>query len=294
MEPRRTNRAGRAFWMAGTLLALILATPLCVRAQSSGEVVLPGDEATTQTWRAVRMRLNNSVSPLRELVQRSQREAQLKAAIDALERDLDLFERHARSLAIEEFASVQEVRGRIDKLLEHLAFDYANGQGAQFPTTLRLLDESVARLEDLAMQSDIRIGRRGLGRYSPMPMDWAQPRYPEPLIRSKTAVMTGRELCEAIRRRVQTMKRSPRDQIEQDGGLAARELGELARALILRQGDVDPIARPGFRNAALQMEVIAENQVDFHRRGDWTNYRRQLIALDDVLERALMYLDASP
>ena len=277
-----------AFFLMMSLLAVL---PAAVSAQSSGEVVLPGDEATTQTWRAVRMRLGTHTSPLRQLVRQSRHPEGLTAAVKSLEKDLDLFQSHARALAIEESAAIQTQRSRIEKLLDHLVYDYANGDGTQFGTTLGLLDESLARLEDLAIQADIRIGRRGWGRYAALPPDWAPPRYPESIIRPDIAVMDGREICEAIQVRLRAMKGAPRDRVEDDAEVYSREIGEFARALILRQGEVLPASRPGFRNTALQMDVIAENQVDLLRKGDWTNFRRQLIALDEALDKAFLYLN---
>ncbi|MCB2154592.1 hypothetical protein KQI84_06870 [bacterium] len=274
-----------------TALLFALLLPGLLAAQGGGEVVLPGDEATTQTWHAVRMGLTAEVSPLRSLVRQGQREAELAEAVDAIERDLDLFQRHAEALAIEESAAIKEVRDKVDKLLDNLVYDYANGYGSQFPTTLRLLEESMARLEDLAKRSDIRIGRRGLGRYASMPDDWQAPKYPEPIIQPQIAMMTGNEICRTIRERADIMRREPKDSLENEGAVAGREIGELARALILRQGDVPPISRRGFRNTALQMDVISENMVEFAQKNDWPNYRRQIIVLDEALERAFLYLE---
>jgi hypothetical protein len=54
---------------------------------------------------------------------------------------------------------------------------------------------------------------------------------------------------------------------------------------------VPETSRPGLRNAALRLEVVAEILVEHAAARDRLNYRRQVLSARDALERIGLYLD---
>lgn len=125
------------------------------------------------------------------------------------------------------------------------------------------------------------------------PSDWGDSGIAAPGLRTGMAAQDAAALIargEAALRRAASLSDAG---LRQEGRPMALELAEIARALVLRQAELREDARAGFRNAALRLEVIAENLGDFLGEKDMLAFRRQMIEASGALAHARLVLDAA-
>ncbi|MBX3729443.1 MAG: hypothetical protein KF858_09685 [Candidatus Sumerlaeia bacterium] len=252
--------------------------------------VLVADEATSTAWTAVRFQLASRVSTLRA-VTRTDDVPRLHETIGTLREDLTLFAGIAEIMTPrEDWGTMRTALGRTNRLIANLERDMVDGSQQELVTTLRFLEESLLRLEELALLADIA-NRGGAGPHAmALPPDWGPLRHGDEAFRTGLVLLNARDLAVELERRRAWLRQESMNRLHVEAPTVAREMAELARALVGRQGEMPDLMRPGFRNAAMRLEVIAENLHDFHREGDRTRFRRQLTALDESLAAVTEYL----
>lgn len=270
-------------------LATALSAPVHAQQQESPRV-LGVDRPTTTSWQATRLMLPSHVVELRRMVREGGDSETLEQVLERLQESLDEYDMNARALAVEEYDQITDARRRAEFLMTNLAQDFDIGSDIELLTTLRLLETSVNELEELAAQSDRRHGRQGAQEGGVFPADWGPPRHGSAVTRSGVALMTAEDLAATISLRREQLWQSSRTGLNLQDDPLIREIGEMARALAMRQGEFPPLMRQGVRNAALRTEVIADNLIDYLRAGDRANYRRQLALMRDSLRTVEGYL----
>jgi len=255
--------------------------------------VLVQDPTAISAWRGVREQLAARMAQLRSACERRDDGgvAAVARASQAMRADMEEFVDLAKRLAPEELAEIEDVRGRIDRLLENLAADRDGRNWVQATATLRILEDSVGRLEGLADESDRRVGRRASSELARVPPDWGDAKHPEPGVRVELVLMDARALRTAIAARRRDLAEQTRQRLRDEHLRVAGEVGEMARALVARQGEVPALSRPGFVHAALRIDVIADNLAACHAAGDRLAFRRQLMLLGDALDDISAYLN---
>lgn len=273
---------------------LFLAFALCLLASLTpaqrDPEVLVADEATSTAWTIVRFRLQTHTAGLRNAVRTNQYEA-FRTTIDGLREDLSLHGRIAAAVAPDnEWEDLRTTLERAGRLLENFERDASVGSPQELMHSARLLEETLVRIEDLSMQVDLR--NRGLpdARSMALPPDWGELRHPDESLRGTLVLMNAREITAETRRRWGWLNEQARTSLKPEAGIVSREISELGRALVLRQGELPDLMRPGFRNAALQVEVIGENLADYHEARDRHRFRQQTGQLDAALARLEEYL----
>lgn len=273
-----------------TLALVVACLGSLALASAQDPQVLVADEATSSAWTAVRFQIASRVTTLRA-VTRDDDVARLHATIGTLREDLALFARIAEVMTPrEDWGTMRTALGRAGRLIDNLERDMVAGSRQELVTTLRFLEESLVRLEELALLADIA-NRGGTGAHSmALPADWGPLRHGDEAFRTGLVLLNARDLVVELERRRAWLRQESMNRLHIEAPVVAREMAELARALVGRQGEVPDLMRPGFRHAAMRLEVVAENLHDFHREGDRTRFRRQLAALDESLAAVTEYL----
>lgn len=279
---------------AAVLLATVAAllVPMGAAAQGAGidaapmpedSTVIAMDLATTDTWTMGRRALQAAPDRLRVAMASASADDRTEEAIADAREALDNVVRVAPAMAPGQWPDIDRLAGRAHRLLDHVAGDYATGDARNLRTSLRLLVETLARIEELALLGDLEVGRRDTG-FAHFPADWTPHPRPEPLLRTTLAPRTASELVAMLQDRRVRLNRMGNREFERDGPAIASELGEIARALVMRQDELNPLSREGFRNAALRADVVSENLIDFLAQRDWANARRQVNVMGDCIQ----------
>ncbi|MDK2972050.1 MAG: hypothetical protein PWP23_1805 [Candidatus Sumerlaeota bacterium] len=272
------------------LLLLLLGASVPVAAQQDTEVLV-GDEPTSTAWTMIRFRLQTHTADLRSAIRTDEYEA-FRTTIDRLREDLALYGRIAGAIAPDdEWQEIKAALTRTERLLDNFERDVSVGTLMELSTSARLLEETLLRIEELSVLTDIHNTGLPDPRTMALPPDWGELRYGDESMRGTLTLMNAREIASETRRRWRWLREENRGSLKPDAGVVARELGELGRALVLRQGELPDLMRPGYRNAALQVEVVAENLADYHRAGDRHRFRQQVELLGEALGRVQEYLD---
>lgn len=243
---------------------------------------------STAPYREVRSRLQELPARLRLLLHEPGGEDFVIALLEQYDADMEAFRSLSASLALAEFPEIEEQAARLDSLLDVLARDYAARDERRYPTSLRLIEQSLARLEELAASAENRAVPQARATIHDAPGDWGEGRFGDPSLRGALAVQQGAELIDRGRALVRRVSTLGDPALRTEGEPAARELGEIARALVRRQAELEPSARPAFRNAALRLEVLAENMADFSRTREHSKYRRQSFEAARALDALLL------
>lgn len=252
-------------------------------------VLVPADP-TAEVWRAARLRLYERAAELREGLDLPMVQWDASAAIAATRADVATFRAYAVPLAPEQLATIDTTIGRLDAQLNTLADSLVQGSDRRrLESTMQQVESSLVRLDELALEGDLAAGRAAQWGYVLRPPDWGALRYPEGALADATARMNARELLGALADRQRTLGDANLRALD-DAEPMAREMGELARALVRRQGEVRSLSRAGFRNAALRLEVMSENVVEYSRARDRLNVRRQAREMRAVLQELAGYL----
>lgn len=257
------------------------------------EVLVQDDPAALSAWRGVREKLSVRLVDLRAACDQGGTAGDERASrsIADMRKDLLAFSDMAGRLAHEEKPEIDAVMSRANRLLDNLYVDRSEGTRAQVQATLRLLEDSIKRLEDLAMRSDQRLGRRPATEVAAIPADWQRGAVAEEGTAAGLSLLDARTLRSEIGARRADLSRDSHARLGDDQRRAAAEVGEMARALVARQGEVPALSRRGFVNCALRIEVIADNMVVRIDEADRPSFRRQLIALGEALEDLDGYID---
>lgn len=266
------------------------ALPTFAQSNTIGDEVLTADKVTTTTWQAVRLRLNSHVVHLRASVRVGGAGLELTKALENFQEDLSLYDQLAERLAHENAKEIEATRARLDRLLDLLAGDYDRGTDEQITSTLRLVEETVARIEELSLEADRLAGRRETAGFLSVPDDWGELTNPAPDLRIGLVLLNADELRHAIEDRRSTMQKTSWKRLTAEHERLGREVAEIGRALLKRQGEFPALSRPGFCHAAMRIEVIGDNLVDFAKDDNRLNYRRQLLSLEEALERVDSYI----
>lgn len=311
-------------WRARLLSVMMLALPLAVAAQDGGRVrgtaaavVTAQDAPTTPTLSAPvtglleeEGSLADAMAELRAAL-RSPEVEPLAAALDgvgelAWRRVEGAFDRGALNAEV-----MESQAAKIERLLDYAAQDAARGDGRSLANTLRLLDQTVAELEGMTPMT--RAPRRqSIGpaqgpaagneilirperRADLLPESWGGPIFPadEAFVQS-LGLLTARELAAEIQQRQVQQTRLTGKVPPPDAERRGREVGALGRALFARQGEAPLATRGDLRNAALRIEVVGDNLVDFARASDGANYRRQWLIVADAVRDAEDALSGRP
>ncbi len=243
-------------------------------------------EETATLWQRLRLRLVSNLSRIREICRDRTEEGadQLALESESMKANLEAFLDLVTSLAPNEVDDLAALSDRADLLLDNLQRDYAQGTETEVAATLRLLEQALGRAEELAARSDRELGRSAIPGFVQPPPDWQSSEHEEPAMRIGLVLMDAKQLADGIEGRREELRDSTRARLGDGDALVAREVGEMARALVERQGELPSASRPGFVAAALRLEVIAENLGDLHTEGDRLRFRRQLIELQEAVE----------
>ncbi len=275
-------------------IAVFLTIPVLIPAQEEspprGQDVLIEETATI--WQRMRLRLVSNMSRLRELcTNRTEQNArQLALETESLESNLEAFADLAASLAPGEARELASLTKRANLLLENLKRDYAQGTDLEVTATVRMVEQTLGRVEELAARSDRRLGRSAIPGFVQPPQDWQSSDFEEPSVRLGLVLLNAEQLIDGIETRREELRDSTRRRLRDEDSRVARELGEMARALVERQGELPAASRRGFVSTALRLEVIAENLSDLHAEGDRLRFRRQLIELQEAIDRVRSYI----
>lgn len=277
------------------LLTLLLLTvtfaagPRGVLAQQ--EEVLAVDEPTSTTWTATRHRLATHSAGLLELARANRDHEAFEETVNNLTGDLRDMEDLSARMTPNQAAEISGLVDRADKLLELLAADYLEGTPRELQTSLRLLQDTLAAIERAAAEGDRESGRAvsEVSRY--LPPDWGNLRFGNESTRRAASTMPAADLLRTMDESRRVLADRSTHELPPWAEEEARRLGEMARALVYRQGEMPELMRPGFRNAALRAEVISENLVEFTREKRQAHFVRQLEAFGEALDSLNGYLE---
>lgn len=253
-------------------------------------VILVPVDPTAEAWRAARLRLYERAAELREGLGLPLGQWDATAAIASARADVATFRAYAVPLAPDQLPAIDATIARLDAQCETLAgLLTQRGDRRRLEGAMQQIESSLARLDELALEGDLAAGRASEWGFVLRPPDWGALRYPEGAAADATARMDARQLLGALADRQRVLGDSNLRALD-DAEPIAREMGELARALVRRQGEVRSLSRPGFRNAALRLEVMSENVVEYARTRDRLNVRRQAREMHAVLKELAGYL----
>lgn len=273
------------------LLAMAALAPRPAAAQNSLPDLLVDDAPTTSGWQASRAQLDTSFEGVRAAL-RAESFSQMTEAIESLQEALEGYEAFAVVMAHGSTDEVERLLDRLDMLIDRFLDDYEGSSVDQLLSTLRLMEQTLARLEEVSLLSDLRAGRTLQQPLAGLPPDWDDLKYANPGSRTGYAVYSARELVDGITHsRSQLQRQHQRRGFTPADRYHIEEMSEMARALVLRQGEFPELMRPGFRNSVLQLEVIVENLGDFHGDRNRLAFRRQLIELERSLARTEAFFE---
>jgi len=251
------------------------------------------EEYPLSPWQAARLDLMADMTTVRDLaLHRTKAESEnFTAAVGQTGIHMQSLVELARSRTPDDAAEFEALRQRVFVLLGNLSEQYAGGTPRQVEATIRLLEQSLARAEELAARGDLRSGGSRVAGYVPRPDDWGEPRYREPGVRDDLALLDAQQILSEISKRTNQLRSGTRRRLSDDHARMAREMCEMAVALSDRQSELPTASRKGFVNAALRAEVIAESLVDCHHERDRLRFRRLLLEIEETLGTMNAYFE---
>lgn len=260
-------------------------------AQPTGPDLLVDDVPTTSGWQGSRAQLNTTFESLRSSL-RQESIATTMEALEEMDEAVEEFAVYARALVHPHARELDSLLARMDALRENFVNDLDLGTDVQLVTTMRLMEETLARMEELALISDLAAGRIMQQPLAGLPPDWNDSKFANEAMRLGLSLRNARELMDELKRSREELRRSARrGRLRPEDVVRFEEMTEMARALVLRQGEFPELMRPGFRNAALQIELVVENLGDYHSERNLPAFRRHLIELDRSFKRAEAFLE---
>ena len=259
---------------------------------NSGVFVLPEDEASTQTFQATRERLAKHTETLRDFVLDDDDLDGLNLAVDAAVADIDRLAAQARVLMPPYAEEVHRHAARAKELTNRIGLNIAFDAYDQIEAQLLLLRGEIMRLSEITRFGLADVNDQAVPEAIYFPDDWLdQDVNPLDEVPVSYSLMDSKELLRNVDNFRGILDGNSAIRIEPGTETTARQVKQLARALVFRQGELPAPMRPGFRNAALQIEVIADNLADFAAERDRANFRRQLLSLRRAVERAREYVE---
>ncbi len=255
--------------------------------------LLVTDLASTQTWTQVRNRLEPDLEELRSLMISRAEKKPLFEQYDRVIQNFDLIIRMAPYQAPLQEKGLRLYRGRITKQVDYLLEDYLQERWRQFENTDELLRDATEEFQYLLFQSDLDRGAAERGFYD-LPENWTPPSIPDERFSEEIAAWSTDKIVSAYRRRWGDLQYSVEEKRDfKRRRRQALEMGMLARELATRIYDVPVESRTGFQNAALQMDVQAQNLADYLQTENRPYALQQLRAIDNTLERTEIFLSFS-
>jgi hypothetical protein len=245
--------------------------------------VLIGREPTAAAWSAARTRIQKNFDDLRRGMRLPFDSWDFDESMDTWRDGLDIYAEYAVALAGDDIEQIERDVRILEVLSGYLVIDYEKGNPVHIEATVRQMDQVLQRLEHRSTQADARAGRVDQWGYAMFPPDWGEPRYRDGDFADGLMFHSSRELALMIRERYNRLFRIHPDRLASDTETISREVVELSRALARRQSELPDLSRPGFRNATMRLEVIAENIVEFSREHDRHGYNRQVVLLGETL-----------
>ena len=258
-------------------------TPTSVSITAPVPQLLTSDDLTTTTWLAVRARIPNVFRLLNE----ERNPARFSLLANELAADLVRLEILAVSQAPDSAAIVEQETTRARSQLT-VAIGAVLDRRAAPTATLELLGETLTLLE-----RDIARAELPESTAPNSALNWTSPPgLTNDRFARDIAEWNGARLQREMRVRAALLQRvlaGPRDQWPEKSEVI--ELAELARALADRPEEVPYASRVTFRQAALRIEVVAQNLSDFVKDRNRAQARRQVRVLRECLHDTQLFLE---
>ncbi|MCC5876352.1 MAG: hypothetical protein JJU11_09070, partial [Candidatus Sumerlaeia bacterium] len=184
-------------------------------------------------------------------------------------------------------------RERMEQQILFMVEDFTEGEFRRVSSTNRLLNRSMSELHTLLARSDIDRGWVATD-YSELPGGWNPGNFSSPDFARQIRAWNGRTLISEYRNRHSRLAQAHQRRNMRELVWLTYEMGELARELARRTDEVPTLSREPFRNAALRLDVMAENLRDFITESRRLHSRRQLYAINLAIRDAERYLDLMP
>jgi hypothetical protein len=245
--------------------------------------VLVGELRSTETWTATRARIAPALEELRLAFLTGASSSEAQAIAGRMLEDVTRVLLMAPYQAPNQAESLGYYNLRLRRQLDLFLDDYLEGRTERLETTDRLLRETLRDWEALLTRSDLeRAGRSGEGP-APLPADWRAPRMEMEEFDLLIAAWQVPALLAAAEERFLAMNESQRNRRSTPPLTVARELSAIGRELATRAFEFPVTSRVPFQNAALRLDVQAENLHDHLRSGHRLHARRQLRVIGQTL-----------
>ncbi|CAN5272216.1 hypothetical protein BH09SUM1_BH09SUM1_05280 [soil metagenome] len=248
---------------------------------------LVADLQSTETWTQTRERIPPAIEELRLLFLSRAAAKEIDAQEEKLASDIDLIVRMAEFQAPNEERGLDSLSKRMEKQISLVISDYNAGEFVRMGITDDLLRKSLRDWNELLVRSDIE---RGSQRFESQPAGWNVERFADPDFTETARAMDARELLTEYRQRQIDLTNDFRDDRWKSQERSLREMGELARQLADRSYEVPLTSRVTYRNAALRLDVMAENSWDYVRKGNRPYARRQIRAMGKAIDEVDEFL----
>ncbi len=251
--------------------------------------LLVDDTPSTTTWFQTRERLEPGMEEIRMLMISRATSQEIAAQEEKFIGDLDAVVRMANFQAPGQAGGLGAIRSRIVRQLGYLIEDYAAGEWRKLETTEELLRRSMKEAQYLLFRSDLD---RGLASPAAtvLPADWDTSRFGSPRFAAQIADWDGARLLGSYRGRHAQIESALRRNRQFHDPIAAREMAELARQLATRVNEVPVTSATAFRDAALRLDVLAENLDDQLAAQNTLYARRQLRLMGHAIDDVEAYL----
>lgn len=249
--------------------------------------VLAGDAYTTATWLSARDRLAATNATLMAELGRPGNDTLVAAALRDFQAALDHFHAAATAVAPARAIDFDERKAAIEHILDRVADDYAFNRPELAGSAVDL-QKAMAATETLADDAT------GLHAFWGFPGDWGAGAFQDKTLEPGFVLLPLPDVLQEVQSACLRLRNDRERGLDDDEIAALEGIGLLARQLVRRANELPGLRRPGFRNCALQMEVLAENALRLGTSRDRRNYRRQLRMLEETRSRAEAFLEMPP
>lgn len=254
--------------------------------------VLAADLSSTTTWLETCARLPKRLEDLRLALLVEASDPEVAAAQDALMIDAERLVEMSATFAPTVVDGARWYAERLARQTELMIRDYRAEDARRALNTDAMADRTVAQL--LALLARGSAPAATTGPAASLLAGWDPGEFRVPGLAARLKGYSRAELFDEYEQRLEAIARGVVGQRVLLYRSLAVEMGEVARELATRADDLDPLSQRPFVNAALRLDVMAENLHDNLDDRTRAHARRQIAAITEALRDARRLTQSPP